>query len=112
MSYDKKDDRKRNYPKKKSNEAMHNDHSFKSSTGNLSGKEVDLVQDLLCALSLSLALAQAVRATTIIMSSKMTIGRIRPSSAGTRTPPRVMMADAFITLTKAILSLPPSPLLR
>jgi hypothetical protein len=37
-------------------------------------KEVNLVQDLLCALDLGLALAQAARATTIIMSTKMTIG--------------------------------------
>jgi hypothetical protein len=70
-------------------------------------KEVDLVQDLLCALNLGLALAQAARATTIIMSTKMTIGQIRPSSMGTCTPPRVMMADAFIALKKLILSLPP-----
>jgi hypothetical protein len=32
---------------------------------------VDLVQDLLCALVLGLALAQAAGATTIIMSTKM-----------------------------------------
>jgi hypothetical protein len=37
-SYDKKDDCKRNYSKKKSNEAMHNDQSSKSSAGNSSGK--------------------------------------------------------------------------
>jgi hypothetical protein len=37
-------------------------------------KEVDLVQDLLCTLNLSLALAQAARATTIIMLTKMTVG--------------------------------------
>jgi hypothetical protein len=37
-------------------------------------KEVILVQDLLCALDLGLALAQAARAMTIIMSAKMTIG--------------------------------------
>ncbi len=44
-------------------------------------KEVNLVQDLLCPLDLGLALAQAARAMTIIMSTKMTIGQIRPSSA-------------------------------
>jgi hypothetical protein len=33
-----RDDCKRNYSKKKSNEAMHNDQSSKSSTGNLFGK--------------------------------------------------------------------------
>jgi hypothetical protein len=69
-------------------------------------KEVDLVQDLLCALDLGLALAQAARATTIIMLIKITVGQIRPSSAGTRTPQRVMMVDAFIARTKAILCLP------
>jgi hypothetical protein len=37
-------------------------------------KEVDLVQDLLCALNLGVTLAQAARATTIVMSTKMTIG--------------------------------------
>jgi hypothetical protein len=37
-------------------------------------KEVDLVQDLLHALTLGPALARAARATTIIMSTKMTVG--------------------------------------
>jgi hypothetical protein len=37
-------------------------------------KEVNLVQDLLRALDLGLALAQAARATTIIMSTQMTVG--------------------------------------
>jgi hypothetical protein len=73
-------------------------------------KEVDLVQDLLRALNLGLALAQAARATTTIMSTKMTTEQICPSSAGTRIPPRVTTADTFIARTKAILSLPPSPL--
>jgi hypothetical protein len=73
-------------------------------------KEVDLVQDLLCALNLGCALAQAARATTIIMSTKTTIGQNHPSSAGTHTPPRVTAEDTFITLTKVILSLPPYPL--
>jgi hypothetical protein len=75
-------------------------------------KGVDLVQDLLCALDLGLALAQAAGATTTIMSTKMTAGRIHPSSVGTCTPQRVTMVDAFIVLTKALLSLPPSPLRR
>ncbi len=73
-------------------------------------KEVDLVQDLPRTLDLGLALAQAARAMTTIMLTKMTVGQIRPSSTGTCTPTRVTMADTFITLTKAILSLPPSPL--
>jgi hypothetical protein len=107
-SYDKKDDCKRGYFKKKSNEAMHNDQYSKLSTINSSGKEVGLVQYLLCALDLGLALAQAAGATTTIMSTKMTAGRIHPSSAGTCTPPRETTADAFIALKKAMLSLPPS----
>jgi hypothetical protein len=37
-------------------------------------KEADLVKDFLCALNLGLALVQAARATTIIMSTKMTVG--------------------------------------
>jgi hypothetical protein len=37
-------------------------------------KEVDLVQDLLHALNLGLALAQSARATSIIMLTKMTVG--------------------------------------
>ncbi len=73
-------------------------------------REVDLVHDLLQALNLSLALAQAVGATTIIMLIKMIASRAQPLSASTRTLPRVMMADAFIALTKAIVFLPPSPL--
>ncbi len=71
-------------------------------------KEVDLVQDLLHALNLGLALAQAVGTTTTIMSIKMIASQAQPLSASTRTPPRVTMADAFIALTKAILFLPPS----
>jgi hypothetical protein len=71
-------------------------------------REVDLVQDLLHALNLGLALAQAVGATAIIMSIKMIASRAQPLSASTCTPPRVTMADAFIALTKAIVFLPPS----
>ncbi len=37
-SYDKKDDCKRNHSKNKSNEAMHNDQSYLSSAGSLSGR--------------------------------------------------------------------------
>jgi hypothetical protein len=50
---------------------MHNDHSSKTCAVNLSGKEVNLIQDLLRALNLGLALAQAVGAMTTIMSTKM-----------------------------------------
>jgi hypothetical protein len=73
-------------------------------------REVNLVQDLLHALNLDLALAQAVGAKTIIMLIKMIASQAQPLSASTRTPPRVTMADAFIALTKAIVFLPPSPL--
>jgi hypothetical protein len=43
------------------------------------------------------------------MWPKMTAGRIRPSSVGTPTPPRVTTADALIALIRAIPFLPPSP---
>jgi hypothetical protein len=80
---------------------------------------VNLVPDHLRALVLvvGLALAQAAGATATIMLIKMTVSLVQhPSkgihpSMGTRTPPRVMTADAFIAQTKAILCLPP-PLLR
>ncbi len=75
-------------------------------------KEVDLVQDLSRALNLGLALAQAVRATTTIMSIKLIASQAQPPSAGTCTPLIVTMADAFIALAKAILFLPPSLLQR
>jgi hypothetical protein len=70
-------------------------------------REVDLVQDPLH-LNLGLALAQAVRATNIIMLIQMIASQAQPLSASTRTPPRVTMVDAFIALTKAILFLSPS----
>jgi hypothetical protein len=77
---------------------------------------VDLVPDHLRALVfvLGLALAQATGATATIMLIKMTASLVQhPSkgihpSVGTCTPPRVMMEDAFIAQTKAILCLPPS----
>jgi hypothetical protein len=71
---------------------------------------VDLVPDHLHALDLvlGLALAQAAGATATIMLIKMTASLVQhPSkgihpSMGTRTPPRVTMADAsFITRTKS-----------
>jgi hypothetical protein len=79
---------------------------------------VDLVPDHLCTLvlALGLALAQAAGATMIIMLIKTTASLeqhpskgIHPST-GTRTPPRVTTGAAFISRTKGILSLPPSPL--
>ena len=63
---------------------------------------VVLLQDLLRALVLGLALAQAAGATMTTMWPKMTAGRIHPSSMGTRTPPRVTMAEVSIALTRAI----------
>jgi hypothetical protein len=77
---------------------------------------VKLVPDHLCALVLvlGLALAQATGATATIMLIKMTAILVQqPSkgicpSTGTRTPPRVTTADAFIARTKAILCLPSS----
>jgi hypothetical protein len=80
---------------------------------------VDLIPDHLCALVLilGLALAQAAGVTATIMLTKMIASRVQyPSmsihpSTGICTP-RTTMTDTFITRTKAILSLPPSPLQR
>jgi hypothetical protein len=69
---------------------------------------VDLVQDLLCALVLALALAQAAGATTIIMLTKMIASQARPPSAGICTP-RTTMMDIIIARTKTIPFLTPSP---
>jgi hypothetical protein len=68
---------------------------------------VDLLQDLLHALNLGLALAQAARATNTITLTKMIASKAQPPSTSTCTPPRVTMADAFIALTKAIAFLLP-----
>jgi hypothetical protein len=72
---------------------------------------VDLVLDLLCILALGLALAQAAGATTTIMSTKMIASLAQPPSVGIHTP-RTTMMDITIARTKAIPSLPPSPLRR
>ncbi len=74
---------------------------------------VNLVQDLLrtLVLVLGLALAQAAGATTTIMSTKIIASQAQPPSTGICTP-RTMMTDITIARTKAILSLPPSPLQR
>jgi hypothetical protein len=74
-------------------------------------EEVDLVQDLLCALVLGLALAQAAGATTTIMLTKMIASQVQPPSTSICTP-RTMMTDITITQTKVIPFLPPSPLQR
>jgi hypothetical protein len=72
---------------------------------------VNLVQDLLCALILSLALAQAGGATTTIMLTKIIASQAQPPSADICTP-RTTMTDTTITRTKAIPFLPPSLLQR
>jgi hypothetical protein len=69
---------------------------------------VVLVQDLLHALILGLALAQAAGAMTSTMWLKMTAGRLRPSSADIHTPQRVTTLDVSIALIRAIPFLPPS----
>jgi hypothetical protein len=68
---------------------------------------VDLLQDLLHALNLGLALAQTVGATNTITLTKMIASIAQPPSTSTCTPPRVTMVDAFIALTKAIAFLLP-----
>jgi hypothetical protein len=70
-------------------------------------EEVDLVPDLLCALALVLALAQAAGATKTIMSKNMNASQAQPPNAGVRIP-RMMMTDITIVLTRAIAFLPPS----
>ncbi len=72
---------------------------------------VDLAQDLLWALLLGLALAQAAGATTTIMSTKMMASQAQPPSAGIVTP-RMTMTDIIIALTKTIPFLTHSPLQR
>jgi hypothetical protein len=68
---------------------------------------VHLVQDLLHALVLGLALAQAAGATATIMSIKMIASQAQPPSVGICTP-RTTIMDITITRTKAIPFLPPS----
>ncbi len=68
-------------------------------------KEVNLVQDLLCALGL--ALTQAAGATTTIILTKMIASRAQPPSTSTCTL-RTMMMDITIAWTKGIPFLPPS----
>jgi hypothetical protein len=72
---------------------------------------VDLVQALLHALILGLALAQAAGATTTIMLTKMITSRAQPPSAVICIP-RTTMTDITIARTKAIPFLLPSPLRR
>jgi hypothetical protein len=72
---------------------------------------VNLLPDLLHALALVLALAQAAGATKTIMSNNMIASQAQPPNAGVCTP-RMMMTDITITRTRAIAFLPPSLLQR
>ncbi len=72
---------------------------------------VDLIPDLLHAITLILALAQAAGATKTIMSNNMITSRAQPPNAGVCIP-RTMMTDITITRTRAIAFLPPSLLQR
>jgi hypothetical protein len=71
---------------------------------------VVLAQDLLCALVLGLAVAQAAGAMAITMWPRVTASQVCYPSVGPHTPPRVMTEDVPIALTRAIPLLPPSPL--
>jgi hypothetical protein len=71
----------------------------------------DLVPDLLRALVLVLALAQAAGATKTIMLNNMIASQAQPPNVGVCTP-RMMMTDITIARTRAIPFLPPSPLQR
>jgi hypothetical protein len=69
---------------------------------------VDLIPDHLHALSLALALVQAIGATTIIMLTKMIASQVQPPGEGIHPcmgicTPRTTMTDITITRTKAIL---------
>ncbi len=72
-------------------------------------KGVDL--DLLCALNLVLALAQAAEATKTILSNNMIRSQAQRPNAGVCTP-RTMTMDITIARTRAIAFLPPSLLQR
>ncbi len=72
---------------------------------------VNLVPDLLHALDLILALAQAAGATKTIMLNNMIASQAQPPIAGVRIP-RTMMMDNSIARTRAIAFLPPSLLQR
>jgi hypothetical protein len=113
-SYDKKDDCKCDHFKKKSDEAMHNDQS--SSDGNLSERRSwscsrSPLQSCSCFRSCSCSISRSYINHHVDQDNR------KPSAApkqgyhpsmGTCIPPRVTMADAFITQTKTILCLPPS----
>jgi hypothetical protein len=72
---------------------------------------VNLVPDLLPALTLVLSLAQAAGATKTIISNYMIASQAQPPNAGVCIP-RTMMMDITIARTRAIAFLPPSLLQR
>jgi hypothetical protein len=78
---------------------------------------VDFVPDHLRALVFAFTLAQAAGATTTIMFTKTIASQVQPPSRGIHPSrgictPKMTMVDITIAQTKAILSLPPSPLQR
>jgi hypothetical protein len=90
---------------------MHNDHSLCRVPAFHHEEGANLVLDLLRALALILALAQAAGATKTIMSDNMIASQAQPPNAGVRIP-RTMMTDITIGQTRAIVFLPPSLLQR
>jgi hypothetical protein len=72
---------------------------------------VDLVPDLLCALILVLALAQAAGATKTIMLNNMIASQAKPPNVGVRIP-RTMMTDPTIARTRSMPCLPSSLIQR
>jgi hypothetical protein len=72
---------------------------------------VDLVPDLLHALALILALAQAAGAMKTIMSNNMITSQAQPPNASVHIP-RMMITDITIARARAIAFLPPSLLQR
>jgi hypothetical protein len=88
---------------------MQNDQSSALSADTSSRKmSLSLVQYLLLALVPVLAFAQAAvaGATPTIMRLMITANQAHTPSRSTCTPPRTMMMDVSITLTRTILFLP------
>jgi hypothetical protein len=73
--------------------------------------KVNLIPDLLRALALVLALAQAAGATKTIMLNNMNASQAQPPNAGVCTS-RMMMTNITIAWTRVILFLPSSLLQR
>ncbi len=69
-SYNKKDDSKRDFSKKKSNKAMHNDQSLLSSAGNLSRRSQSCSRPPLRSCSWSFSCSSS-RSYDIIILTKM-----------------------------------------